>query len=627
MNELSLWQRYHHRLSTCLQLLLLFQALYICFEPPNLQDMKQTLLAITFACLFTFSSKSQFNYSSIWVAYPPGYELTSGFATKQKPGYFWIGYMPTVQNIQTTWYINKNFSILGAGPSSMSVSYKVFDASACIPGAPLSQVLTGNGVSAIETNGANGFRYAIAGSYDKACYFTAIDTAGNVLAAVSYPFPYLPTGLYPAPSKPLIVESDTPGEFYICGCFESKIYVLKVNSAGAILWSSFYALGLGVDAKDIMADPYMPGHFIVVGQTTTLLLDKQGVFMRLNGMTGNVIMTKTFGDYGIQEEFGTVVEAHAATTSGGAGFILGGQRHFLNASEKPWILKISPQGTIVWSYLPLTSAGTRGAVVDVTERLNTFNNYEYYALLDSDAGLHVLKLDYSGQPFPTSSPNALHNEFIYNLSSSLPPKAASISYIDNAASNSNAGIQVFGTSSHWPGFSSSYVVSAYFNGEINCYPTLTTMQGMGQGSLVSYNALVTRFGSFAACTNFQVQSFIIGAGINFPCSGFLSSGSNQRSISATSDLPENKMENFSVFPNPTQHKATLNYSASDNSKTTIALYNLVGELIWNKTLEIATAGTFQEEIDFNALNIQKGIYIAICNSNGKNYKQKIVYTN
>src|SRR5690606_35327838 len=108
---------------------------------------------------------------------------------------------------------------------------------------------------------------------------------------------------------------------------------------------------------------------------------------------------------------------------------------------------------------------------DIIERLNSNSKIEFYGVLRSAAGMVVLKLDEWGYPFLFSA-DALHNEFIYNLPATIPSVPASISQVQGPSNSTDVGIQVYGTASNITSARTSHVVSAYFNGESNCFKTL-----------------------------------------------------------------------------------------------------------------------------------------------------------
>ena len=586
--------------------------------------MKKRLLVFSLACFFSIQSKSQ--YASIWAAYPITYTLSSGFATKNTPGALWFGYHSMVQNISTTWHVNKNFCIMGSGLSSIWPCYKIFESNACT--GSLSQVLNGYGVSAVETKGSNGEAYAIAGSYDNACYFCTIDKFGNIISTMSYPFPYTPTLLNGTPTQPIIIESDRKDEYFICGYFESDMYIINVDATGAILWSSFYAMGKKVMPKDLIMSPYHQGELVVVGETEVSPIDKQGFFMLVDGHNGGVLNSKIYGHVNEMEGFGSITIGSYVNPNNSDGFVIGGYAHKLNGviGLTTWVLKLDPVGNFIWSKIIEPTMGSNVGVIDILERLNTFNNYEYYALLNSSVGLQVLKLADDGRPFPISSPNSLHNEFVYDLPSLIPAKATSLSYVNNQVPGADVGIQAFGTSSNFSGFSNSYAVSAYFNGETNCYRTLGVINNHDKGGRNSRHIPTNKYGSYSTCSNFQIQAFFPGGSINYPCQGLMSTGSNQRTLPAGVNIKADEEENFSVFPNPITDKAQVNYSVSDNSEVNIYIYSLLGEKILHLKPELKLAGNYTEEINFSALDLKNGIYFVTTVVDGTAHKQKIIYT-
>lgn len=600
--------------------------------------MKKNLLLIITTFFFNVSVKSQ--YASVWSAYPTSYKLSAGFATRQTPGTFWLGYLSTVQNVSSLSHINKNFCILGLGASSIWASYQIFETQGC--SGSFSQVLDGNGVSAIETSGPNNLRYALAGVYDKACYFAALDHLGNVITAISYPFPHLPSGNFPEPTKPVITESNIPGQYFICGYFESNMYVILVNASGNIIWSRFYSIGIDAVPNDIIMNPFGTNELIIVGEVNLSPQEKQGFLMRVDVNSGIVKNVKTYGNLGMNDGFRTIISNTTALTAQGQGFIIGGyttagtqagfsQPHTNSTSNHSgaWVLKLHSGGQIVWSRVLTPSTGTNTGVIDIVERLNSFNDYEYYALLNSNAGMQVLKLDDQGNPFPVSSPNALHNEFIYDLPSAQSATATSISYVNTPASTADVGIQVFGTANNFPGFSSSYAVSAYFNGETNCHRTLTTIQSVHPGSVFEMNIPFNQFGSFSSCNNFQIHAFFTGNSVNYPCYGLVAQGSNQRTLSFTGFADGEEPVKWRVYPNPVNihDKFFVNYSQKENSKVTISLYNLMGQQLLNIIPDTNTEGEHEQVIDLVNLNIPAGVYIISTKIDETVYTQKIVLNN
>ena len=592
--------------------------------------MKKKLLVFFAICLFTIQSKGQFPYSSIWAAYPLSYSLSAGFATTNTPGFFWLGYMATIQNISTTWHSNKNFCIMGSGASSFWSAYKVY-AGALGCDDTISQVLNGLGVAAIETNGPNNLNYALAGVFDRGCYFATLDNSGNVLSTQLFSFPKSSGLGFDPPSKPIIVELANKNQYYICGSFEGSMYVIKVDATGNVLWSSFYKLTTQLSPKDMIISTKNPNNLLIIGNVQKQFWSTDGFFMELNGSNGNVNFVKSYGTPIIRDGFNSITAASYISSANADGYVIGGYAELIPGQA--WIIKLDPSGNIIWSKLIKPSSGINSGVADIIERRNTSNNFEYYGVLASNAGMVVIKLDDSGNPFPISSPNALYNEFVYNISAYGSATPNSISCINNTGTPSlnssiNPGIQVFGTTNNFPGFTSSYVVSAYFNGQTNCSGNLTTINSVSPGPYFIEVPMAIKYGSLPTCSNFQILAFFPGGSVNYPCSGLMSNGSNQRGM--VTGIPAVAITNsdidFNVYPNPVSNKATVNYTSGDNDKIKIEVYNLLGQSIKTLQPEGRTAGSNTEEIDFNDLKIESGVYFVALTINNNLYKQKILYT-
>lgn len=521
---------------------------------------------------------------------------------------------------------------MGAGPSSIWAAYKIFDANNC--NGSLSQVLNGNGVSVIETSGSNNLRYAVAGSYDKAVYFTTLNNTGGVLNSVSYPFPVQPVlsaSLFnQAPAtKPLIVESSVPNQYYICGAYQSHMYILNVDVNGSVIWSAFYNVAEGMIPKDIIVNPYISQHIAVVGQAKLSAFNTQGFFMDVDGINGAFAQTQLYGQAVNCEVFNSITVAGNAGLSNGSGFVIGGfTKQITDNTGRPWVLKVDSIGSVIWSKIHTPSLGACYDVMDVIQRVNTLNNYEYYVLLGSTAGMQVLKLNASGGPFQGTATTSLYNEFVYNIPSLIPAKSTCLSLVNGVGTGYNTGIQVYGTSYNFPGMNGSYVVNAYFNGETGCYQTLDTIHETMNGPKSGTGALVTKYGSLQACTNFQVQAFFPGGSISYPCFGPVPAGDNQRvmgqGIDAAANLPVS--DDIRVFPNPVVDKTTVHYSCTENSKVKIDLYTVTGQLVWTSSPINMGEGEHEEEIDFNNLDLKAGVYFVTTQVNGISNKQKLVYT-
>ena len=274
-----------------------------------------------------------------------------------------------------------------------------------------------------------------------------------------------------------------------------------------------------------------------------------------------------------------------------------------------------------------------GAVISVKERFNTLGFYEYYCLTQGYNGPTVLKLDNNLQPFPISSPNALNNEFTYNYSYNIPSAIveACVLTINNTALavGDPVGFQVAGTDIP---AGVIFYFSSYFNGATNCSSTLTTMAGTQPLGIVDQLVPANPMGGFNSCSNFQIVVSGGNTSMNYPCTtsnGTVASGSNQRSLNPATGLTETDFNDGSMiaFPNPVNTSHMLLFAGSKNSKIHIELFNALGQKVAElNDAEETTTGEMKAEINFNALTIEKGIYLISAQIDGKTYREKVIYS-
>src|ERR1043166_455556 len=139
-----------------------------------------TILPPVILLMLSFQGNSQF-YGTYWSAYPATYSLGSGFATTSVPGYVWLGYLNTVQNVSGWTNLNKNFLFQGLGQSAISGGYQVLEGINCTTN--YSQIMQNYGVAAIECSGPSPVQYAVAGVYNKGVYFVTYDVSGNPITS------------------------------------------------------------------------------------------------------------------------------------------------------------------------------------------------------------------------------------------------------------------------------------------------------------------------------------------------------------------------------------------------------------------------------------------------------------
>ncbi|MDI1354618.1 MAG: T9SS type A sorting domain-containing protein [bacterium] len=591
--------------------------------------MKKQLLLLVAILSLSSASKGQFQYFYNWSTMSPSYRLSNGISTSYTTGFVWFGYESALQPGMYPWsLVAQNFVISGATANLQWMSYKVYQSDYATCTGTLSQVMNGYGVTGIESVSNSNTRFAVAGAYDKGCYFAAISPLGMPTASRLYRFPPASSLGLPAATKPLIVEDVMTGDYFIVGGVNGELYALRVDFNGNIIWSSYYKHTANLFPKDIVVSPFGDGKLIIVGNMESTPGNTDGLYMELNGNNGTVMQMKNLGDPLMPDEFTSVVAASAAPGGNVPGFVMAGSTQKPGGTIDPWIVRLDMASNTVWSTRLKPNSGTNSGFVDILERQNTYNAYEFYGVIRSNAGMVVLKLDASGQPFPITT-TVVSNEFVFNLASTnptIPAVPASISMVNGSIGNPQVGIQVYGNVSNVPGWNSSLMFSAYFNGE-NCARTLLVQDPSEQGPLENEIESVYQYGGMNACTNFTVFPIYQGFAINYPCSGLIAAGNNERQSGYT-DIHkiESAQSTLHVYPNPVYNKLTVNYTALENDPIIIKVTNLLGQQIVALNLIAQTSGDHSSEIDLSTLPIESGVYFVSAIVNGESHEQKIVYS-
>jgi len=111
------------------------------------------------------------------------------------------------------------------------------------------------------------------------------------------------------------------------------------------------------------------------------------------------------------------------------------------------------------------------------------------------------------------------------------------------------------------------------------------------------------------CCDFGNGYYEVESGGNVIMSGgaFATEEHNPFLTSAVVGIAENEIEtSLSIYPNPTNDNANVNFTLSESQDVTIEVYNVVGSVVMNLGLEKVQAGNHTETIDFSNLNA--GLY-------------------
>ncbi len=77
----------------------------------------------------------------------------------------------------------------------------------------------------------------------------------------------------------------------------------------------------------------------------------------------------------------------------------------------------------------------------------------------------------------------------------------------------------------------------------------------------------------------------------------------------TSSISNESNSGISVFPNPCADQFTVQYTLAENTDVAIAIYNVLGEKVADKTFANQPAGIGQQMINGNELNMTSGVYV------------------
>jgi hypothetical protein len=399
--------------------------------------------------------------------------------------------------------------------------------------------------------------------------------------------------------------------------------VLRVDATGNLNWSHNYKVQMGITPSDMLLNPYNPNSVIIVGTVMSNNFDTDGFFMELDGIQGNVLKLKSMGSPVNNESFKAVIPGAAVNPANIAGFILAGSTQN-GGNTLPWIIKITPGAGLLWSNIINASSGANEGFVDVLERYNTLSNYEYYGLVKSSAGMVVVKLDDAGLPFPIAGP-VLSNEFVYDLAGTAPSEPACLSAINGPPGSPDVGLQVYGTAFNLSGLASSYMVKTYFNGETNCSSTLTVQNPVSAAPVTIMNMVPLVFTGLGACSNFQVVAWFPGGTLNFPCSGYMQSGSNQRLTLTAIDENVQATEGIAVYPNPADDALHVNFTLMNNETVAVELLDVLGKKVLSlPAMSGSDLESPERSIELSLANIPSGIYFVSLNKNGFVSKHKVL---
>jgi hypothetical protein len=486
--------------------------------------------------------------------------------------------------------------------------YTLIEGGGCLnTSAPVSGCI---GVNVIETADplATTAYYAMVGAYQDACFLSLLRFDGGVFATKVYPFPATAYAF----NKPVIVQDPGTYEYYIAGAFDSTMYAMKVDVNGVVLWSSFYYAGPTPNSpvfqpRDIIISN-LTGDIIVVGHTTPDAMynrSSDAFFLALDPTNGNVNIFKDYSSTPCQW-FNSV--KNAACPTGGLGYIVGG--HCDGSTSNlggALMMKLDVNGNPIWNTV-LTGGASNVAtdeIRSVAERLNTFNNYEYYGLSQMWVGgvtgnMSVFKLDQNGMPAP-----GMNQTNYYPSGSGAGYQAISMTSKSGGSPN-DRGLHLYAALNN-----NHYFIESYFNGVTGCLETPAFITFTEPGP-TDVSPAVTKLWSLTDCNNLSVLTATNTNGQSAICSaGVVAGGNNLRVVSISEE--NNESASISIFPNPGNGLYTL----EAQEKCEVVIHNLAGEKIYENPFD---KGSHQ----LNISNLASGVYFLTLKGDNRSDVVKLI---
>ena len=599
--------------------------------------MKTTKLIFTLL-LFSFFLSAQPWEDKVYThngAFLSSGSVAANYSTS--PGFLLAGYKKTSAANTPNFYVERT-GIGGYYPASSSTysfcsTYTILGQQTC-SGLPAANNCIG--VSVIEENVPGGTNYALAGGFSDGVFFSMLNPSGAPISTTTIFWPFPPNSTFP--TKPLIVASTTPNEYFITGSYSVTgtgrlMYLLKVSGSGTFFASMNYniAANMGMTPNGILMSPYgSANEVVIIGEAYDTggngSFTNKGFFAlfdttSLNNNSCNVY-GQTPGSPSPDDRFQSIT-----VSNNSGGYVIGGYTNIYpgGSGGNLWALDLNSAGNAFnWNTLLIPSAnnGPRGLKGLIERYSSIYSTYSYYGVVEfnsSSTDMMVVKLDNTGNWWA----NSFNNEFHYPSPASVLPTGACISYLDNGGSD-DQGIHVFGTDDAANG-GKYFFVEATFNGDEGC--TTNTLISTSTSSFGPSNINpvgVNNLSGLSTCGNFSlaqagispIVSYICGTSYTFPSGG--SMNKQQEITGLVKNINAN--DKISIYPNPASEKIHIQLNYANNRS--FQLFNCMGQLIKN----FETTNSSGLEVDLNSLKIESGLYFIQTTIDDTKYTEKFIYT-
>jgi hypothetical protein len=547
--------------------------------------------------------------------------LTSGSVvpTSWNPGFTMTGYVPTVVNGGYSFFVDRTDAggVFNSNSWEFQNTYQLMGDNNC--NANPTQALNCYGVSIIHTSlSSPSANFVVVGALDYGIFFATLNSAGAPVTTTAYRF--TPSSTYQNVTKPVIVESVVnPGTYFIAGSYgNSNIYVLHVGASGGVIAQTNSISTNPVYPLDIIESPYgtpFTNAVIVVGYHVDPT-ERENTYALLFNQSLTTYIPYSYDDGAFNNQGFTSIKraTSVALCTLTDGFVVGGWNDGSSVTGKALICRTDKVTNLWWNTTIQGSFDPNcGKVVDVIERKNIINNYEYYGVGVSSVGTVIYKLDHCGVPFGTTYVGNT-DEFAY-YAGSVPED---FSFYGNTAAT-DIGLHIFGNKASTAG--DYYSAESYFSGETGCN---------APGNIGNTDATPLTIGLLPVLTS-DFDLYPCTFGINYTnSSGFQSNCGPNASVGApatnarvTGLNSSKKDQEIFLGPNPFFESTVLSVKDSDKN-VDVRVLNVLGQEINCKLAELRENGVRKIKITFPTDSPQ-GIYNVMFQVNGKQNTVKIEY--
>jgi hypothetical protein len=500
----------------------------------------------------------------------------------------------------------------------------------------------------------NGSGFGVVGKYtdptlsnpNTGVYYLRLDPAGNPIAVYNYPanagggYAY-----FNVEEVGGITESVSHGildELFIVGTVQGDNgdylpFALKVDvNNGSLFWSHIYNIMQDPNpygdawGKDI-ADCLLPHpHVSFVGSvynTTQSPNSTDGYIQHIDRWSGMPVHPCIFFGTPTSEDHWNSINSTAGPAAPPPpfphGYILGGGTD-VNGSMDYWALRMDPIVGTFWSST-FDYGGTSGNVddcSDIVERLNTSNNYEYYATGYTDNGT-IGGFDMVDVKINTVGAGV--GEYTYG--STGDEYGVSLDYFTSAGGGNPDGLSSYGVWDGTPtlGGTDMYHVKSYFSGQSGCNESLAAaydIPGPGPGLHIPSD-IIADFSndnlivSFLPLSDLQLcYATSIGGGSN----AFVAPAPTDEHATTPNGLGELATRSILIEPNPSEKgegTVKLKVLSDFTGESDVVIYDMMGREYYTGKF-ILTKGVNYLPLNILNTEISSGMYKVVLTNGSKN---------